>query len=242
MSKSDTIEPPHLEHDLRELKLPAVMTHWRRLAEEAARKRQSAADYLAELTHLEVTTRRERRIQRLLKEARLPVVKTLDGFDFQAQATLDRDSLLELFYLAWFALRLERLGRAPFEPEFIDVSYEFPTRALLAQIRRVFRAPVIDTYGSTECGFVFSSCERGRYHHNAAWSHVELLALPRVEGAALLVVTPLGNPWLNLVRFDIELSTYFSARSNCDSTSVLPVLFECNSRQNGSSPSSRSRR
>lgn len=97
MSKSDTIEPPHLEHDLRELKLPAVMTHWRRLAEEAARKRQSAADYLAELTHLEVTTRRERRIQRLLKDARLPVVKTLDGFDFEAQATLDRDSLLELF-------------------------------------------------------------------------------------------------------------------------------------------------
>ncbi len=105
-------------------------------------------------------------------------------------------------YLAWFALRLERLGRAPYEPEFIDVSYEFPTRALLAQIRRVFRAALIDTYGSTECGFVFSACEHGRYHHNAAWSHVELLSLPRVDGAALLVVTPLGNPWLNLVRFD----------------------------------------
>lgn len=105
-------------------------------------------------------------------------------------------------YLAWFALRLARSGRAPREPEFIDVSYEFPTRALLAQIRGVFRAPVVDTYGSTECGFVFCACEHGRYHHNAAWSHVELLALPRVEGAALLVVTPLGNPWLNLVRFD----------------------------------------
>jgi phenylacetate-coenzyme A ligase PaaK-like adenylate-forming protein len=105
-------------------------------------------------------------------------------------------------YLAWFAHRLARLGRSPHEPAFIDVSYEFPTRALLAQIERVFRAPVIDTYGSTECGFVFSACEFGRYHHNQAWSHVELLTLPRTDGAALLVVTPLGNPWLNLVRFD----------------------------------------
>ena len=97
MSKCDVIEPPHLASDLHELKLPALLTHWRRLAEEAARKRQSAADYLAELTHLEVTMRRERRIQRLLKEAHLPVLKTLDGFDFDAQSTLDRDSVLELF-------------------------------------------------------------------------------------------------------------------------------------------------
>jgi DNA replication protein DnaC len=97
VSKSDVIEPVHLDGDLRELKLPAVLAHWRRLAEEAARKRKAAADYLAELAHLEVTTRRERRIQRLLAEARLPVVKTLDGFDFGAQPALDRDSVLELF-------------------------------------------------------------------------------------------------------------------------------------------------
>ena len=97
MSKCDVIEPPHLASDLHELKLPALLTHWRRLAEEAVRKRQGAADYLAELTHLEVTTRRERRIQRLLKEAHLPVLKTLDGFDFAAQSTLDRDDVLDLF-------------------------------------------------------------------------------------------------------------------------------------------------
>lgn len=126
------------------------------------------------------------------------VLRIADELERFAPDALEADPA----YLAWFALRLERLGRAPHEPEFIDVSYEFPTRALLAQIRRVFRAPVIDTYGSTECGFVFCACEHGRYHHNEAWSHVELLPLPRVEGAALLVVTPLGNPWLNLVRFD----------------------------------------
>jgi DNA replication protein DnaC len=97
VSKAQGIEPPHLDVDLRELKLPAVLAHWRRLAEEAMRTRQPAADYLAELTHLEVTTRHERRTQRLLTEARLPVVKTLDGFDFDAQPTLDRNDVLELF-------------------------------------------------------------------------------------------------------------------------------------------------
>lgn len=97
MSKLDVIEPPHLAHDLRELRLPAVLEHWQRVAGEALRKRTSAPEYLAELTHLEVTTRRERRIQRLLNEARLPVIKTLDGFKFEEQPKLDRDGVLDLF-------------------------------------------------------------------------------------------------------------------------------------------------
>jgi phenylacetate-CoA ligase len=105
-------------------------------------------------------------------------------------------------YLAHFCARLAKLRRRPFQPRFIDVSYEFPARSHIAAIARVFECPIIDTYGSTECGFVFCACEHGRYHHNAAWSHVELLPLARIGGVASLVVTPLGNPWLNLVRFD----------------------------------------
>ena len=97
MSKSDVIEPPHLANDLKELKLPAVSAHWQRVALEAARTRQSGPEYLAELTHLEVTSRRERRIQRLLQDARVPMMKTLDSFDFQAQSALDREAVLDLF-------------------------------------------------------------------------------------------------------------------------------------------------
>jgi phenylacetate-CoA ligase len=105
-------------------------------------------------------------------------------------------------YLAHFAVRLARLGRRPYQPRFIDVSYEFPARSHVAAITRAFECPVIDTYGSTECGFVLCACEHGRYHHNAAWSHVELSAVERMPGVASLIVTPLGNPWLNLVRFE----------------------------------------
>jgi len=97
MSKLDIAEPPHLLNDLKELKLPAVSAHWQRVASEAVRKRQSGPEYLAELAHLEVTSRRERRIERLLKDSRVPVMKTLDSFDFGSQPALDRDVVLDLF-------------------------------------------------------------------------------------------------------------------------------------------------
>ena len=97
MSKMEVVEPPHLASDLKELKLPAVSAHWQRVALESTRARQSGPEYLAELTHLEVTARRERRVQRLLQDAHLPMTKTLDSFDFDSQKTLDRDAVLELF-------------------------------------------------------------------------------------------------------------------------------------------------
>ena len=78
-------EPPHLTADLRALYLSTVASQWRPLAEQAARQRQAPADYLAQLVHLEVTGRRERRIQRRIQDARFPMLKTLDAFSFEAQ-------------------------------------------------------------------------------------------------------------------------------------------------------------
>jgi DNA replication protein DnaC len=89
-------EPAHLAADLKELKLPSVLAHWARLAEEGLRKRTAPQEYLADLMHLEVNDRRERRIARLIRDAHFPVLKTLDGFDFVSQPALDRDGVLEL--------------------------------------------------------------------------------------------------------------------------------------------------
>ena len=66
-------------------------------AEQAVRQRQTPADYLAQLVHLEVTGRREPRIQRRIQGARFPMLKTLDAFSFEAQPDLDRDAVLQLF-------------------------------------------------------------------------------------------------------------------------------------------------
>ena len=57
-------EPVHLLADLRELKLPAFAEHYSRVADEAQRSHRGHADYLADLAHLEVTGRLERRITR----------------------------------------------------------------------------------------------------------------------------------------------------------------------------------
>lgn len=97
MSRASVVEAPlHLEGDLRTLCLPAMRQQWRRVTEEAARRRQSHAECLAELLHLEVTHRREARIARRMKEARFPVVKTLDQFDFTAQPAVKREEVEEL--------------------------------------------------------------------------------------------------------------------------------------------------
>ena len=68
----------------------AISAQWRPLAEQATRQRQAPADYLAQLAHLEVTGRQERRIQRRMQEARFPMLKTLDAFSFDAQPDLGR--------------------------------------------------------------------------------------------------------------------------------------------------------
>lgn len=89
-------EPPHLDADLRELKLPAFVRHWRSLAERAYREPIAPQQMLAELAHLEVTQRRERRINRRIQEAHFPLLKTLDSFDFTVQPSLSREQILEL--------------------------------------------------------------------------------------------------------------------------------------------------
>jgi DNA replication protein DnaC len=96
VKKSSIAEPAHLAVDLKELKLPSVAAQWARLAEEAQRKRQAHAEYLADLVRAEVNDRRERRIARLIQAAHFPVLKTLDGFDFAAQPRLEREAVLEL--------------------------------------------------------------------------------------------------------------------------------------------------
>ena len=89
-------EPAHLVTDLKTLCLATMATEWRPLAAQATRERQPPAEHLAQLVHLEVTGRRERRIQRRLQEARFPMLKTLDAFQFDAQPELDRDAILQL--------------------------------------------------------------------------------------------------------------------------------------------------
>lgn len=70
----------HLCHTLR---LPSVARDAERLAKECVRQGQNPLDYLVQLLETEVSERTDRRADRRVKEAGFPLVKTLEGFDFQ---------------------------------------------------------------------------------------------------------------------------------------------------------------
>ena len=79
----------------RQLRMPTVAVQFQRLAEEAVDKRQSHLDYLEAVLSVEMEEREQNAIQRRLKEAHLPRIKTLEEFDFniapQIAATRLRD-------------------------------------------------------------------------------------------------------------------------------------------------------
>lgn len=102
---SRLLEPPHLVADLTTLKLSTMASEWERQAVESSRQGRSLPEYLATLAHLEVTAQRERRINRRIKEAKFPVLKTLDSFEFEAVPSLDREQVLELFRCEWVEAR-----------------------------------------------------------------------------------------------------------------------------------------
>lgn len=106
-------------------------------------------------------------------------------------------------YLARFAREAARLGHPVTQPEVIVFTYENPSLLHMRQIRRVFRAPFVSSYGSTEAGYVFMECERNSYHLNTASCRVDFVPVPGAEpGMGTLRVTPFGNEWVSLLRFD----------------------------------------
>ena len=70
-----------MELRLKALRLPSFLAHYLSLAERAAAEGWGHARYLAELVMLEASERADRRITRLLKDAKLPRDKTLATLD-----------------------------------------------------------------------------------------------------------------------------------------------------------------
>lgn len=96
MSASNMQEPPLLERELRELRLPSFVERWRNVAAEAQKRGTSYPEFLAELVHHEIVDRHDRRVRRRIKEARFPSLKTIDTFEFERQPGIERDRILEL--------------------------------------------------------------------------------------------------------------------------------------------------
>jgi len=69
--------------DLKELHLSAMRDSFETLARQALQESQSYERYLLELTQRECQTRRDHRVERLLRESRLPLEKTIQTLDLK---------------------------------------------------------------------------------------------------------------------------------------------------------------
>lgn len=67
---------------LKQLKLATMVGQWDALGQKAVKEQWSPQQYLSELCHIELATREDKRLQRLLKDAKLPISKNLGNFDF----------------------------------------------------------------------------------------------------------------------------------------------------------------
>ncbi len=85
-----------LDHHLKALRLPTFQREYDKVAQQCADEAVDYPRYLFRLTELELLDRERRATERRIKQARFPVVKSLDSFDFLAIPSLNKLLVLEL--------------------------------------------------------------------------------------------------------------------------------------------------
>ena len=88
-----------LDEHLKYLKLPFIREHCQGLAVQATEKQLAHIDYLEKLADGEAALRRDHSIQRRIRQARFPVIKTLDQFNWSWPKKLNRLQVKNLFRL-----------------------------------------------------------------------------------------------------------------------------------------------
>ena len=94
-----------LAHHLKALKLPTFLREYDKLARQCAADGADHPRYLLRLAELELIDRERRMVERRIKEARFPAVKSLDSFDFTAIPSLNKTLVLELARSEYVARR-----------------------------------------------------------------------------------------------------------------------------------------
>jgi DNA replication protein DnaC len=94
-----------LAHHLKALKLPTFLREYDKIAQQCAAEGVDHPRYLLRLAELELIERGRRMVERRIKEARFPTVKSLDSFDFTAIPSLNKTLVLELARCEYIARR-----------------------------------------------------------------------------------------------------------------------------------------
>ena len=85
-----------LGHYLKQLKLPTILREYDKVARDCAQGGIDHAGYLLRLLELELLDRERRVVERRIRAARFPAVKSFDTFDFTAIPSLNKMLVLEL--------------------------------------------------------------------------------------------------------------------------------------------------
>jgi DNA replication protein DnaC len=100
MTPSDQTQ---LDGQLQRLHLHHIKSHYQTAATRAAEQQRSYVDYLAQLVEGETTLRENRSIERRIRNARFPVLKTLEEFQWSWPKKINRPQIQNLFRLAFIA-------------------------------------------------------------------------------------------------------------------------------------------
>jgi len=102
-----------LSHYLKTLKLPTFQREYQKLARLCATEGVDHVGYLFRLSEREMIERDRRKVERRIKAARFPVVKSLDSFDFAAIPKLNKMQVLELARCEWIGRRENVIALGP---------------------------------------------------------------------------------------------------------------------------------
>ena len=102
-----------LSHYLKTLKLPTFQREYQKLARLCATEGVDHTGYLTRLSEREMIERDRRKVERRIKAARFPVVKSLDSFDFSAIPKLNKMQVLELARCEWIERRENVIALGP---------------------------------------------------------------------------------------------------------------------------------
>jgi DNA replication protein DnaC len=100
MTPSDQTQ---LDVQLQRLHLQYIQSNYQTLARKAAEQQRSYLDYLAQLVEGEFTAREMRSIERRIKNARFPVRKNLEDFQWSWPKKINRLQIQNLFRLDFIA-------------------------------------------------------------------------------------------------------------------------------------------
>ena len=102
-----------LAHHLKALKLPPFLREHQKRARQCAAEGMDHVRYLARLVELELIDRERRMVERRIKAAKFPTVKSLDSFDFSAIPKLNKMQVLELTRCEWIDRRENVIALGP---------------------------------------------------------------------------------------------------------------------------------